>query len=137
MNTVIYPGRFDSLEKISKYIEKVSRTAGFDDMGIYAIQTAVDEACSNIIDHAYGGETADVIELACKITNDSLIITLRDHGKPFNPEIVPVPNKHARLKDVKEGGLGLYFMHQLMDEVDFSFSPGKGNTLTMSKRLPG
>ncbi len=137
MKTVTYPGRFDSLEKISSYIETVSRSAGFDDMGIYAIQTAVDEACSNIIDHAYGGETSEVIELVCNIAKGSLVITLRDHGKPFNPELVPVPNKHARLKDVKEGGLGLYFMHQLMDEVHFEFSPGNGNILTMIKRLPG
>lgn len=137
MSKVTYPGRFDSLEKISRYIEKVSRSAGFDDMGIYAIQTAVDEACSNIIDHAYGGETSEMIELASTVTKDTLIITLRDHGNPFNPDLVPIPNKHVRLKDVKEGGLGLYFMHQLMDEVRFEFSPGSGNILTMIKRLPG
>jgi serine/threonine-protein kinase RsbW len=137
MEIIVYPGRFESLEKISKYIEAVSKTAGFDEMGIYAIQTAVDEACSNIIDHAYGGETAQVIELVCTSSDQDLKIVLHDHGKPFNPAKVPIPNRHARLRDIKEGGLGLYFMRQLMDEVYFEFSPGKGNTLTMIKQKPG
>ena len=137
MESVVYPGRFDSLEKISKFIETVSKAAGFDEMGVYAIQTAVDEAFSNIIDHAYGGETADVIELACTNSDKGLKIVMHDHGRPFNPTKVPVPNKHKRLRDIKEGGLGLYFMRQLMDEVYFEFSPGTGNTLTMVKHRPG
>ncbi|HEX7434113.1 MAG TPA: ATP-binding protein [Anaerolineaceae bacterium] len=137
MDTVIVPGRFENLEKISKFVKDVSWSAGFDEMGIYAIQTAVDEACSNIIDHAYGGESSEVIELNCINTKNALKIILRDHGKPFIPESIPIPVKHTRLKDIKEGGLGLYFMHQLMDEVYFEFSPGIGNTLTMIKHKPG
>jgi serine/threonine-protein kinase RsbW len=137
MDTVIVPGRFENLEKISQFIKNISRSAGFDEMSVYAIQTAVDEACSNIIDHAYGGESSEVIELNAINSKDTLKIILRDHGKPFTPEAVPTPVKHTRLKDIKEGGLGLYFMHQLMDEVYFEFSPGVGNTLTMIKHKPG
>ena len=158
MDTVIYPGRYESLEEISRHIESVSKAAGFDEANIYAIQTAVDEACTNIIDHAYGGESSGVIIMECITSNDSLKIVLHDHGKPFNPQMVhrgrpgrsehhdhgqphhhtsiPVSVNHTRLKDVREGGLGLYFMYRLMDEIYFDFSPDAGNTLVMIKHKP-
>lgn len=137
MDTVVYPGRYESLDKISRHIEAVSRNAGFDESSIYAIQTAVDEACTNIIDHAYGGESPGVIVIDCVTTDNVLKITLHDHGRPFNPKSIPRSVKHERLKDVREGGLGLYFMHHLMDEIYFDFSPDKGNTLVMIKHRPG
>ncbi|MGA9348407.1 MAG: ATP-binding protein [Anaerolineae bacterium] len=61
------------------------------------------------------------------------MVTIRDHGRPFDPEAVPPPNFTSSLAERREGMLGLHFMRQLMDEVCFRFD-AEGNKLTMVKR---
>jgi serine/threonine-protein kinase RsbW len=97
---------------------------------------AVDEACSNVIEHAYGGEGHGDIECTCRVNNDGLTVIIRDYGCPFDPSLVPEPDAYPSLEDdtCTGGGLGLYFMRQLMDEVHFEFAPDTGNVVTMVKR---
>ena len=131
--TVIFPGRFDSLVRIGEFVVHVAEAAGLNTRAVYAVQTAVDEACANIIEHAYGGEGRGDIECTCRINNNGLTVTLRDYGCSFDPTSVPEPDLYANLDNRKEGGLGLYFIRQLMDEVRFEFTPDAGNVLTMVK----
>ena len=134
MTKVTFPGRYESLAEISRYYIQAGKQAGLSDKAVYAVQTAVDEACTNIIDHAYGGENIGVIECGYEINSNGLIITIQDHGRPFNPEIVPEPDLTSKLENRRERGLGLYFMKRLMDEVQFEFDSDDGNTLRMFKR---
>jgi serine/threonine-protein kinase RsbW len=108
--------------------------AGLGSRAVYAVQVAVDEACSNIMEHAYGGEGRGTIECTCRTTRDHLVIKLHDHGRPFDPATIPKPDLHADLAERHAGGLGLYFIQQLMDCVQFESTPEKGNTLTLTKR---
>ena len=102
-------------------------------MARYSIKTAVDEACSNIIDHAYGGEQGGDIECTCNMSDDSLKVILRDHGHAFDPSRVPEPDLSSPIENRKMRGLGLFFMRKLMDEIHFDFSDESGNVLTMVK----
>lgn len=129
-----FPGRFESLAKIGEFVTRAAEAAGFDAHEIYAVQLAVDEACSNIIQHAYGGESRGTIECNCRVVPEALIITLKDHGRSFDPQAVPEPNLEAPLEEREAGNLGLYFIRQLMDEVHFRRTSGSLNTLTMVKR---
>lgn len=133
MKTYVFPGRYGSLERISHVIVEAATTAGFNDKDIYAIQTAVDEACSNIIDHAYGGQDLGDIEMQVSSSHNNITIVLHDQGHPFTPDSVPHPDLTSDLLSRKERGLGLYFMRKLMDEVRFEFSSEGGNTLTLIK----
>lgn len=135
MTTEIFPGRFESLPKIRDFIVNAAVNAGLDEPDVYAVELAVDEACSNIIEHAYGGEDIGDIHCTCKVANNDLIIILKDHGQPFEPESVPEPNFNAPLEELKPGGAGLYLMRKMMDEVQFKFTPKDGNTLVMVKRI--
>ncbi len=140
MNTeqkLTFPGRFDSLAAISEFVARAAEAASLDERAVYAVQLAVDEACSNIIEHAYGGEGRGDIEITYRINSDGLTVILRDYGRPFNPNSVPPPNLHSSLEERNERGLGLYFMRELMDEVHFEFTPDSGNVLTMVKRKQG
>jgi len=132
--TGTFPGRYESLASIGAWIHQAAEDAGFDPAAIYTIETAVDEACSNIIEHAYGGENLGEIECTCILERDALTIILHDKGKPFNPESVDAPNLTASLEEREDHGLGLYFMRQWMDEVRFEFNEKGGNTLVMMKR---
>lgn len=134
VRSTTFPGRFKSLAKIGEFVTRAAEEAGFDAREIYAVQLAVDEACSNIIEHAYGGEGQGTIECTCRIVPEALIIVLKDHGRPFDPEAVPVPNLDASLEERQGGNLGLYFMRQLMDEVSFERTSDCFNVLTMIKR---
>ncbi len=128
-----FPGRYDSLAKIAELVHKATQEFGLDPLSSYGVETAVDEACSNIIEHAYGGEGKGEIEFNYRIEGDSLIITLRDNGKGFNPNKIRKPKINVPLKNRQKTGLGLYFMHQWMDEVQFDVI-NKANVLTMIKR---
>lgn len=131
--TRTFPGQFDSLAAIGEFVTRAAEAAGLDARAAYAVQMAVDEACSNIIEHAYGGERRGDIECTCRVNDDGLTVTLRDYGHPFDPACVPEPELCANIEKCKVGGLGLYFIRQLMDEVRFEFTPDSGNVLTMVK----
>jgi serine/threonine-protein kinase RsbW len=133
MRIVIYPAKFEFLNEIRDYVAEVARSGGFDGKEIYSIQLAADEAASNIIEHAYEGIVDGQIELACGMQGAKLIITMQDHGKSFDPKNVKKPNLKADLSERQIGGLGIYLMYKLMDEVNYK-SSGAGNILTMVKR---
>ena len=132
-DTYVFPGRYDSLAEIAALIRRAGQELGLSPLDQYAVEMAVDEACTNIIEHAYGGEGLGNIELTLNLETDALRIILKDHGKPFNPEKVKPPNIKAPLKRRSGRGLGLYFIYQWMDEVYFETSEGT-NTLVMTKR---
>lgn len=133
MTEQTFPGNFKSLEPISEFIVRQAEKAGFSAKDVYAIQTAVDEACSNIIDHAYGGENFGEIDIIVKENKEDLRIIIFDQGKPFDPDDIPDPDITSPLEIRKERGLGIFFMKKLMDRVIFEFSPSQGNKLTLVK----
>jgi serine/threonine-protein kinase RsbW len=129
-----FPGRHESLSEISAFVTEAAEAAGLPPKTVYEVQLAVDEACSNIIDHAYGGEGEGDIECTCHVTEDGLTVKLRDHGESFDPESISSPDLHADLEERTTGGLGLYFIRKLMDDVDFEFQEADGaNLLTLVK----
>jgi serine/threonine-protein kinase RsbW len=94
----------------------------------------VDEACTNIIEHGYGGEGKGKIECSYRVDPDALTIKLRDWGVSFAPEDIPDPDFNVPLEDLEPRGAGLYFMRELMDEISFAFHESKGNLLVMVKK---
>lgn len=134
MRTAIFPARFDQLDTIRGFASQAARDAGMDDSETYAIELAVDEACTNIIEHAYRGEDRGDIECTCDCNETCLTVVIRDHGKPFDPSTVTAPDLDADIDDRPVGGLGIYLMKQLMDEVHFEPLGDSGNILTLVKR---
>jgi anti-sigma regulatory factor (Ser/Thr protein kinase) len=129
-----FPARFDSLSAIDQFVADAAERAGFDHCTVYQVQLAVDEACSNIIEHGYGGEGHGTIECSLHVSTAELTIVLRDYGDPFDPQSVPEPDVEASLAERTGGGLGLYFIRHIMDDVHFEFDREEGNRLTMVKR---
>ncbi len=134
MATETFPGRFESLAGIRKFVFQAASDAGFGEKEIYAVELAVDEACSNIIEHAYGGEGKGDIECTCNNLNGELEIILKDDGKPFDPDVVSQPDFSVALEEIKPRGAGLFLIRNMMDVVNFEFSQKDGNVLRMVKR---
>ena len=133
MVTVTFPGRLESLEKISDFVQEVARSACLNEREVYAVQLAVDEACTNIIEHAYHGEGVGDITCTCDVLGDGLKVVLLDRARPFHPAAMPEPVLNVPLDEVKSRGLGIFLMRKMMDDVKFEVSPGGGNRLTMIK----
>lgn len=134
MQTVKFPADFKYLDEMRGFVGEIAAQNGFDDKEVYSIQLATDEAASNIIEHAYAGVADGEVEIMCGMQGDILRIVLRDHGKSFDPDDVHPPDLKAALGDRQIGGLGIYLMRKLMDEVHYESSPGGGNQLTLTKR---
>jgi anti-sigma regulatory factor (Ser/Thr protein kinase) len=135
MQTVQFAAKFDFLDEIREFVGEVARKNGFTAKEVYNIQLATDEAASNIIEHAYEGVANGLLEISCGCRSNIITIVLVDHGESFDPSGVPVPDLKADLSDRKIGGLGLFLMRKLMDEVHYIAEPKKNrNTLTMTKR---
>ena len=134
MQSVQFSAKFEYLDEIREFVGDIARAGGFDAKDVYNIQLAADEAASNIIEHAYEGVNNGLLELSCGVIGNTLTIILMDHGEPFDPSIVPLPDLKADLSERKIGGLGIFLMRKLMDEVRYETKPNKSNILTMTKR---
>jgi anti-sigma regulatory factor (Ser/Thr protein kinase) len=112
----------------------IARKGGFGEKDVYNIQLATDEAASNIVEHAYEGVSNGVLDLSCGMEGDVIKIVLVDYGEPYDPSVVPIPDIKADLSERKIGGLGIFLMRKLMDEVHYEPRANKSNVLTMTKR---
>lgn len=127
-------GRYENVPAVVQFVVEAAKEAGFDEKGVFHCQMSVDEACTNIIEHAYGGQDKGDIEATVQIEPGVLTITLVDHGEPFDPTSVPEPSINTDdPSKIKTGGLGLHLMRKVMDEITFSFGDER-NTLVMVKR---
>ncbi len=122
------------MDEIRDLVAEVARMGGFTEKEIYSLQLAADEAASNIIEHAYAGVSNASLDVTCDVDGDEIIITMHDTGKPFDPSKVKQPNLKADLSERQIGGLGVYLMRKLMDDVRYEANSRTGNRLTMIKR---
>ncbi len=125
--------RFEELEQIREFVGQAARAAGFGEKAVYSVQLAADEAASNIIEHAYEGKPNATFELSCEFRDGQLVMTFTDQGKSFDFDRVEVPDLKADLSERKIGGLGIYLMHKLMDQVEYRITDS-GNILTLKKQ---
>ncbi len=124
-----------NLEVIASFVTSIADKLKLDDDVSFALQMSVDEACANVMEHAYDGRTNGEVHICCQALGDEVVVRIHDHGRPFDPQSIPRLDPNAPLEKRGEGALGLYLMEKLMDSVEFHFDATKGNTLTMKKRI--
>lgn len=127
------PGRYDQLEPICKFVTQAAHDAGLNEVETGHCQLAVDEACTNVIEHGYRGEDRGPISVQCDVAPGELVITILDRAARFDPTQVAEPNTRVPLEELPVGGLGLFLMRRVMDAVEFSYEDG-GNKLVLIKR---
>ena len=133
-NVLTVNGLYKNIKAVCQFIAEGARRTGFDEDDIFRIELACDEACTNIIEHAYGGENKGNIRAEWSVTSAYFIIELHDKGRGFNPSAIPTPpDKPQNVDDLKIGGLGLHFIKKIMDDLAFTFTDS-GNTLIMKKK---
>ena len=123
----------DRLKLIRGSVHAAARMCGFGDQIAQNIVLAVDEACQNVIVHAYEGQDDGDIVLGLFRDPDGLLVHVRDYA----PRVDPAQIKPRRPTDLRPGKLGSHFMHEIMDTVTLHPANGGGNLLEMRKRLDG
>lgn len=121
--------KLENLAEIGEFITDSMRELGLTDRKLFDIQMAVDEACTNIIKYGYTVDVGMIIISCCR-SGEDVIVVIKDSSKPFDPMSIPPPDLDASLEERKIGGLGVYFMRTLVDEVKYEFKDG-ANVLTM------
>jgi serine/threonine-protein kinase RsbW len=134
-NEFVIPSQTDHLREVREFVSTIARQFGFSDDDINKIVLAVDEACTNIIKHAYGYRKNHTIKLSIHTQGTAFEVTICDHGRPFDPAGIPQPNMKEYLSHFKKGGLGMYLMKTVMDKVEYDFRPGPENCVRLTKYL--
>ncbi len=127
--------RTENLSKIREFIQSYASSAGFKQEDIDNMMLACDEACTNIIKHAYKSFPDGEIVIKLKCEDKKLIITIIDYGKAFHPESIPEPDIQEYYRQHRVGGLGMFLMKTLMDDVKYISIPGEYNQVLLYKSL--
>jgi serine/threonine-protein kinase RsbW len=125
----------DNLSIIREFTKTSASDCGCSEELTGKIILAVDEACTNIIKHAYKYSANGDIDINIKLLRSKLIISITDSGDHFNSDSVPTPNLLEYQKQKKSGGLGIFLMKKLMDEVNYRILKDNRNQVELVKHL--
>ncbi len=126
----------DNLSRIRDFIHKTGMECKLKKEAIGEIILAVDEACTNVIKHAYHFSPEGEIEINVKCKNNKFSVSITDKGEKFNIKDIKDPDLEEYHKEKRVGGLGIFLMKKLMDEVKYSHLTGNRNRVTLVKYLP-
>jgi serine/threonine-protein kinase RsbW len=120
---------------IRDFVRSIGSQAGLGDMEVARLELAVDEACSNVMEHAYGLDSTKEVSIRATADDNALRIVVVDTGKGFDPASVEQKKLQDLITAKRTGGLGMRLMKSFMDEVHYAMIPGVKNELTMIKNL--
>jgi serine/threonine-protein kinase RsbW len=126
------PTQTDYISLVRQFVGGISRKAGFGDIDIEKIELAIDEACSNVLQHAYKYESDNRYAVEITIRNTKLDIVITDQGDSFSFHDAVVPDIEQHVSELKVGGLGIFIMQQMMDDVKYE-TRANNNILRLTK----
>jgi serine/threonine-protein kinase RsbW len=125
------PAEEGQLSRVRDFVAEVCDEAGFTPRETNNTKLAVDEACTNIIKHAYVGKSGE-IEIRASVNNGKVEFALIDEGENFDFAAVQDPDLDQYVETGKKGGLGVFLINRLMDGVEYR-SGVQGNELVLTK----
>jgi serine/threonine-protein kinase RsbW len=129
------PSSTENLAMIREFVGRVGERAGMDTAELTKLELAVDEACANVIEHAYGSDSTREVTVKATVDLEAVQIEIVDTGRGFDPALVQQVDLDKLISQRKSGGLGMRLIKSLMDEVQYEIVPGQKNELRMVKRL--
>lgn len=121
-----------NLSVIRNFVSDHAESHGFSPNQIADIRLAVDEACTNIIKHAYKNDASKELNIQIEVDEQRLIVTIMDNGEGFDVKSYQKPNIQKQIQERKRGGMGVHMMLQLMDNVTYQVKSDQ-NVLSMYK----
>ncbi|MBQ2452440.1 MAG: ATP-binding protein, partial [Bacteroidales bacterium] len=120
--------------RLTAFIEEIGQEFSLAPDVVFNLTLVLEEAVVNIINYAYPKEEHERIFLSAKLQNGSIVLMLTDTGKEFDPTLAPEADVTLSAEDRQIGGLGIFLIRQIMNEVKYERLEGK-NILTLEKKL--
>lgn len=126
----------DNLSRVRDYVHKYAREVGLSEFDSYNVALAVDEACANLIQHAYHNNSSGTIGVEIAIGPHVFRVSITDNSAPFDPSSAPLPDMRRYFLERRHHGLGILLMTRVMDSVEYHPASGANtqNTLVLTKR---
>jgi anti-sigma regulatory factor (Ser/Thr protein kinase) len=120
------------LRMVREKVQEVTEEIGCSKKLISDLIIAINEACMNIMQHAYKGDKSGEILLEIQTEHGNLEVVLTDYAAPIDPKLI----RPRDLDDVKPGGLGTHFIQEIMDDCTYGNLENRaGNFLRMRKKI--
>lgn len=136
------PCRYSFLRVIRQTVSDLCARAGMSEMKAATLEMAVDEACSNVMEHSYGGEhdtggTTHHPGLRINLIQEPglVMVEIFDHGDGFEFDRQGTVEPETYLENGHERGLGMYIIRKFVDDIAYARSTPQGHCLRMIKRL--
>jgi serine/threonine-protein kinase RsbW len=129
------PSSTENLALIREFVTTVGKQARMSDDDVSKLELAVDEACANVIEHAYGHDITKEVDVRAVFDEDEVRISVIDSGRGFDPAKVDEETVEQLVAKRKSGGLGFRLIKTLMDDVSYEIVPGQKNELHMTKKI--
>ena len=127
------PSKVSEIKKIRDQIKKLCIENNVNEFDVFNIQLALDEACSNAIEHGCMNKPGMDVQVIFKLRTDEMVLAVSDTGGiDFNPEFF---ERIATKKTWGTGGRGIFLLKSICDEVTFIFIPNKKTIIFMKKKI--
>jgi serine/threonine-protein kinase RsbW len=128
------PSSTENLAMIREFVSAIGEQAGFNENETLKLALAVDEACTNVIEHAYQNEETHEVTVRVTVDEEEITFEVIDRGRGFDPTQEPPLTLEELVRQRRSGGLGLRLIRTIMDDVQYRMSPGQRNELRMVKK---
>ena len=132
--SIILANDISEINKLNDFIQDMADEFSLTPDVVFNLNLVLEEAVVNIINYAYPKEDHESIYLSAKLMDGSVILVLTDTGKEFDPTMVPEADITLSADERQIGGLGIFLIRQIMNEVRYERIDGK-NVLTLEKKL--
>ena len=132
--SIILANDISEVSRLYEFIEKVGNDFSLTPDIVFNLNLVLEEAVVNIINYAYPKEDHQHIYLSAKMRDDSIVLVLTDTGKEFDPTAAPEADVTLSADEREIGGLGIFLIRQIMNEVKYERIEGK-NVLTLEKKI--
>jgi len=132
---IVIKSKTENLSVVREFIYNCCNEKAVSPKALDDVVLAVDEACTNVIKHAYKFLPDGEIKIKLKYSDKKLFVDITDFGKSFDADMLKRPNMNEYFKMKKVGGLGVHLMKTLMDDVKYESVPGKYNKVVLVKAI--
>ena len=132
--SIILANDISEISRLNEFIEEIGNEFSLAPDVIFNLTLVLEEAVVNVINYAYPKEEHEYIYLSARMHEGSIVLVLTDTGKEFDPTAAPEADVTLSAEDRQIGGLGIFLIRQIMNDVKYERIEGK-NVLTLEKKL--
>ena len=132
--SIILANDIAEISKLNQFIEELGEEFSLAPDLVFNLTLVMEEAVVNVINYAYPKEEHERIYVSARLNEDSIIMVIADNGKEFDPTLAPEADITLSAEERPIGGLGIYLIRNIMNEVKYERIEGK-NILTLEKKI--